>query len=492
MQLPDGVVVPPLQAAGGPYDPYDRYIYGPDAEPYGASSNYMLPNTSKPYEKTSHEDVNYGYSTYTPPQFSANTSEQQIYTNPYYSNSYGSQNNATVVTDSQSFSTNVNPNQPYEAYINPMGPIPEASLSSSSAYSSANQTDMIANFAQMQVSQKKEPEYSADYSRTFYSVQYPNVSTPGSAAYTSAPQISNTSLAPSQAHSDYASLNYPYSSDSTQYNQKQPTATSVDPAYSYSAAYASTSQGYTYTNAVTSTTTIDNSNNLPYQYLSEVDSNYNPALAQFDEFDKPIKSHTTGEAISFQPSYQSYNAPPPRYSSQPEMYNPTNAYGYTDQTNTSFAQSYQNHPGYNFNSSTGAYEYNFGSQNSYTGYDGTGQENVNYQPTDNKDPNWPQQAIYTSAGKIGTCETVQSPTDNTQIVPQMPAEQPINTQIYYNNSYGYQNVTSPTNEVPVAPQPTNTYQPVADTNQAGYMQNVPTHHEQVSFNHSPGKPASLL
>ena len=489
MQLPDGVVMPPLQAVPSPYD---RYIYGPESDPYGIPSNYLFPATSKPYEKTSHEDMNYGYSTYTPPQFSANSSEQQIYSNPYYSNSYGAQNNTTVVTDSQNFSTNinVNPAQNYEPYINPMGTIPESSMSTASAYNTANQTDMVANFSQLQVSGPKAEEYGGDYSQTFYNTQYPNVSSPGSAAYTSAPQNSNTSLAQAQVHSDYNSLNYPYSNEATQYSQHLPTYTSADPSYSYSNTYASTSQGYTYTNAITSTTsTLENSSNLPYSYPSEVDSNYNPALSQFEDFDKPIKSHTTGQALSFQTSYQNYHSNVPGYSNQPETYNPTSTYGYTDQTNTSYAQSYQNHPGYNFNSSTGQYDYHFGSQNSYTGYDSTVPENVNYQPTDKEtNPNWQQQTIYTNAGKIGTCETVQSPTDNSQIVPQMPAEQPINTQIYYNNSYGYQNVTSPTNEVPAAvPQPTNSYQQPVAPNQAAYIQNVQTPQEQVSYNSNQGK-----
>lgn len=485
MQLPDGVVMPPVQAVPSPYD---RYIYGPDADNYAIPSSYLFPATSKPYEKSSHEDVNYGYSTYTPPQFSANTSEQQIYSNPYYSNSYGTQHNATAVTDSQSFTTNVNvnPNQTYEPYMNQMGSIPEASMSIASGYSAANQTEMIANFAQMQVSVTKAEEYVPDYSQTFYNAQYPNVSTPGSAAHASVPQNSNTSLATSQVHSDYTTLNYPYSStESPQYNQQVPNYTSAEPAYSYSNTFASTSQGYTYSNAVTSTTsTINNSGNLPYSYPSEIDSNYNPAF----DFDKPIKSHTTGEALTnvpFQPSYHSYSSNVPGYSKQTESYNPTSTYGYTDQTNTSYAQSYQNHPGYNFNSSTGTYEYNFGSQNSFTGYDNTVPENVNYQQP-NKDQNWHQHSIYTNAGNIGTCETVQSP-DNSQIVPQMPTDQPINTQIYYNNSYGYQNVTSPINEAPAAAQPPNNHQPVANTNQGGYIQNVQSPQEQALLNNSQGK-----
>ncbi|XP_047042446.1 tyrosine-protein phosphatase non-receptor type 23 [Helicoverpa zea] len=586
-QLPDGVVMPPVQAVPSPYD---RYLYGPsDSEPYAIPSNYLFPNTSKTYEKPSHEDLSYGYSTYTPQQFSTNTSEQQIYSNPYYANSYGAQNNATVVTDSQNFSNvvpnqvnmnpnqgnvnpnqgnvnpnqggmnpnqvsmnpnqvsmnpnqvgmnlnqvsmnpnqvnvnpnipnqinvnpnqvnvnpnqmnvnqnqvnvnlnqiNVNPNQSYEPYMNQMGPIPESSMSSVSAYSSANQTDMIANFAQMHVSGPKHEnpqDFGADYSQTFYSVQYPNVSTPGSAAYTSAPQNSNTSLAPSQMNSDYSTLNYPYSNESTQYSQQVPTFSAADPSYNYATTFASTSQGYTYTNANTSTTSsIANSNSLPYSFTSEMD-NYNPALSQLDAIDKPIKSHAKGEALSslsFQPSYQNYGSNVPGYSNQPQTYNPTSTYGYTDQTNTNFSQSYQNHPGYNFNSTTGTYEYNFGSQNSYT-YDNTVQENVNYQPAE-KDQNWQQPAIYTSAGNVGTCETVQSPTDNSQIVPQMPAEQGVNNQMYYNNTYGYQSVTSPVNDAQTAQQTVpNNY--VVNANQQGYVPTVPTpqdHH--VTFNSGP-------
>lgn len=501
MQLPDGVVMPPLQAVPSPYD---RYLYTPaDSDPYNIPSNYMFPATSKPYEKSSHEEIHYGYSTYTPSQFSSHSSDQQIYSNPYYSNSYATQNNATIVTDTQTFS-NVNPvnmnqansnqvpNQGYEPYLNQMGPIPESSMS---AYSAANQTDLAANFAQMQVSAtKSEPmPYGPDYSNTFYSVQYPNVSTPNSANYTSAPQNSSTSIAPSHMPSDYSTLNYPYNNESTQYSQQLPATaaySSADPNYSYATTFASTSQGYTYSNAITSTSSIANTSSVPYSYPSEIDSNYSQALAQLDAYDKPIKSHTTGEALSnmsFQPAYQNYSPNVASYSNQPDSYNPTSTYGYTDQsnTNTAYGQTYQNHPGYNFNTSTGNYEYSFGSQNSFTGYDSSVvQPDVNVQPTD-KDPNWPQQGIYTNAGKIGTCETVQSPTENPQIVPQMPIDQGSN-QTYYNNPYGYQTVTSPTNEVAPDPQPVSTNYG-ANTNLSTYMQSGHEHNTSVTFSSNQGK-----
>ncbi|XP_075992722.1 tyrosine-protein phosphatase non-receptor type protein myopic isoform X2 [Anticarsia gemmatalis] len=501
MQLPDGVVMPQNMA-----NPYGRYPYAPEQEPYAVPSihsNYAYQTPTKPYDKMPQEDLNYGYSTYTPPQYSSNSgAEQQIYSNPYYS---ATQNNTnTIVTDSQNFSNvppNVNPvnmtpqNQYYDTYTNQMGAIPETTMPSMpsmpnmAAYSAANQTDLSSNFAQMQVTPKPETNYTPDYSQTYYNVQYPHVSTPNVPnTYTSAAQNSSTSMAPSQVPSEYNSLNYPYS-EVNQFSQVPPNTpyNPADQAYSYATTFASTSQGLTYSNAVTSMSSMPNTN-TPYSYSNEIDSNYNPALAQLDAFDKPIKSHTTGEAlsnVSFQPNYQGYNtAEVPSYTSQPETYNQTNTYAYTDQTNTSYGQPYQNHPGYNYNQSTGTYDYNYGSQNTYSGYDNTVQGNLNPQEG-NKDPNWQPHGIYTSAGKVGNCETVQSPTENTQNMipqnipqnmPQTHSEQGANQ--YYTAPYGYQ-TTKPEEFVPNS-QPVSTNYG-ADVNQSTYMQSGQGHDTSVTY-----------
>ncbi|CAB3250605.1 unnamed protein product [Arctia plantaginis] len=473
MQLPDGVVAPPLQRVP---NPYQRYQYLTDQENYSIQpmqSNYAYPATSKPYDKPSQEDSNYGYSTYTPSQFNSNSADQQVYSNPYYSATPNNTN--TAVTDSQNLNVGadpVAPNQYYDPYANQASAIPETSMGNMSMYKAANTPDLATNFAYMQVSEPKvDSGHSADYSQTYYNVHYPHVSTPNPNTYTSAVHNSNTSIAPSQIASDYSSLNYPYS-EVNPYAQVVPPNTPYNASeqpYSYDAPYASTSQGHTYTNAVTSISSVVNTTTTPYSYPSEIDSNYNNALAQLDALDKPIKSHVTGEALSnvnFQPTFQNYSAPEGSgYSNQPETYNPTSAYTYTDQTNTSYAQSYQNHPGYNFNSATGNFEYNFGSQNAYSGYDSTAQTNMNPQQ-EGKDPNWQPQGIYTNAGNVGTCETIQSPTENPQVMGQVPSQHGSTNQTYYNAPYGYQ--TTKTEEFVPSSQPVSTNFG-ADMNQSTYI-----------------------
>lgn len=518
MQLPDGVVMPQMQ---GVPNPYPRYPYAPEQEQYNvptAHSNYAFPATSKPYEKPSQEDLSYGYSTYTPSQFSSNSDQQaNIYSNPYYSSTPN--NSSTIVTDTQSFTNmgqvNANPvniasqNQYYDAYTNQMGSIPETSVGSMSTYSAANQTELNTNFAQMHLTGPKDSNYAVDYSQTYYSIQYPNVSTPNPNTYTNATQNTSTIMAPSQIPSDYSSLNYPYS-EVSQYTQVVPPNTPYNASeqpYSYDTSFASTSQGLTYTNAVTSVSSIDNSSSTAYSFPSDIDSNYNPALAQLDAFDKPIKSHVTGEALSnmhFQPSYQNYNSTEvPNYSSQSDTYNTPSNFGYSDQSNTSYGQqTYQNHPGYNFNTSTGNYEYNYGSQNTFSGYDNTVQQNVNSQEA-NKDPNWQPQGIYTSAGKVSNCETVQSPTENSQVLGQPQNQASANqgvvnqgsinqgtvnqgavNQTYYAAPYGYQ-TTKPEEFVPNS-QPVSTNYG-ADVNQSTYMQSGHGYDTSVTYASNQGK-----
>lgn len=552
-------------------NPYNRYgsPYAPsESDPYAVPSNYAYPLSNKPsFDKP--EDMGYGHSTpYTPQQYSSQVVDPQTYTNPYYS---ATQNNSTVVTDTQypnPYSGNVPANatpstSQYNPYSDPYGqpqmpPVPESTPSMSSY-----QNDMNVNFAQMQISfPKSEPApvsagYGADYSQTFYSVQYPQAATPNMSTYSHAPQNANTSVTPSQLPSDYSALNYPYTTDQ-QFMQPQQTNPTVstpysNTEYSYSTSgYANMSQAYPiYTNTdstVTSTTSVANpvTSSQSYAYPPAQDpsfANPNPALSQLDVFDKPIKSHVTGEALvsnlNFQPSYQGYDqnaipnytnpteinyqVPPqnplPIYSNPPDQNYPTNnptlapaysnqnklpetpvadysdsasqnyqaniqvsapsysnpaeqnyqasnGYTYPNDANVSYAQTFQNHPGYTFNSATGNYDYAYGSQNSYIDLE-----------QQSKDQNWPAQ--YTNAG---TCDTVQSPSENQ---PGMQgSEPPSNNQTYYNAPYGYQ--TMQPNDAPPMPEFTTTNYG-ANVNQATYMQSGQGHNANVTYTSNQGK-----
>ncbi|KPJ07130.1 Tyrosine-protein phosphatase non-receptor type 23 [Papilio machaon] len=436
MSLPDGVVMPPAMHQ----NPYGRYgtPYAPsEVDPYAVQHTYAYPVASKANIDKPIDDISkYSYTSYTPPQYSSQMADPQTYTNPYYSATH---NNATIVTDSQASvnyqnvnqanpNTNANANvQSYNVYdpyshVSQAGPIPD----SMSMYNSANQEQLTANFAQMQVTppvnQPNKSESSGnlpnEYSQTFYTMQYQHVPSANMATYSHAPQDSQTSSVSSQLPSDY-SLNYNYTAEmGNQYPQSvQPNVSSA-----YGTQYqdtASMPQNYMYTNAesaVTSTTcvvtapvTVSN----PYNVPAEGNPEYNTSLSQLDALDKPIKSHVTGEALSsmdIQSSYQNYttglNA-----SNDPNYQTPSTYYQ---------DQNYQNHPGYTYNNSTGNYDYNYGSQNSYSNY-------------------------------AGVCNTVQSPSDNPQI--QVSNEQPMNTQIYYNHPYGYQNTQVPNaSQLNVAPQ----------------------------------------
>ncbi|KAI8428293.1 hypothetical protein MSG28_002499 [Choristoneura fumiferana] len=505
MQLPDGVVMPQMQNMQNP-NPYVRY-----GSPYAQSEieAYPLPSNlsynAKAYEKP--EENPYGYSVYTPPQYSHQMSNPQSYANPYYS---ATQDNATVVTGSQSAAAynlqssqanapnmNLNQNIPTASHMNPsvpssvsqpnqynpydmyghsqIAPIPEVP-STVSAYSAANQTDLSANFAQMQVSGPKETPYQpasySDYSQTYYSVNYPQAATPNNATYSHAGQDSNTHSV--QTPTEYNVLNYPYSTESVAVQYAQPPISSVSTAYpeqqySYTSAYENSSQGYTiYTNAETmaySTTTVSN---------ASVDSSYmppdqNPALSQIDAYDQPIKSHVTGEALTNYPGYQSYEPTSyaPAQSNPPETAPATSTY-YQDPTNINYALTYQNHPGYNYNTATGSYDYNYGSQNAYTSY--AGQSTADPQSV-SKDPNWNPPTVYTSAG---ACDTVQSPSET----PQVPS-QPSDTQAYYNTPYGYVTNSNQPNQVVNNPEATATNYG-ADVNQSTYMQSGQSEYTSVS------------
>lgn len=560
MQLPDGVVVPP--AMQNPSNPYNRYNtpYAPvENEPYSPATSYGYP--MKGYEKP--EESNYNYNTsYTPPQFSTQVADPQTYSNPYYS---ATQNNSTVVTDTQitmsygnANQANVVPNPPqygsYETYNTApqMGLTPE-SMSTMSGY---HNSDMSMNFAQMHVSApKSEPgSYGADYSQTYYSIQYPQAATPNMATYSNAPQNSNTNMTSSQIPSDYNSLNYPYSTDPQGMQQVNP---NVSTPYSSVEQYSYNnyiSQAYPiYTNSesnITSTTSVvsnpvslsnyssnvvshsalpinstmanptnlanyssmnpmnsipNNVTNVPINManpvgisestnlsntplnvvqpytIPEQDSNYiDPAvLSQLDALDQPIKSHVTGEALAshtFQPTYQSYPNSAVSYPTEQNV--PTTNYQFPNQTpNVTYAQTYQNHPGYNFNASTGTYEYNYGSQNSYNYTD---QSNMNSQPL-MQEQNWSAQGVYTSAGN---CETVQSPSE-TPALQQTSVDQPNNNQTYYHAPYGYQTTIQSNVVVPESQPDTTNYG--ANMNQSTYMQSGQGQDTSVTFSNNQGK-----
>ncbi|XP_060801444.1 tyrosine-protein phosphatase non-receptor type 23 isoform X1 [Amyelois transitella] len=558
-QMPDGVV----PGAQNP-NPYMRYNspYAPsETDSYVPTSSYGYPKNS--YEKPEEQQYNYSTS-YTPPQFSTQMADPQIYSNPYYS---ATQNNTTAVTDSQNTSypnvsqANMAPTTSqygtYTDHYNPanhMSTIPEAP-SVSQQYPSHNQ-DFNTNFAQMHVSgPKQEPGYGADYSQTYYSVQYPQNSTHNMATYSHAPQNSNTNMTHSQIPTDYNSLNYPYSSDqqyqanpgaSTAYSSTDyanymsqaypvytnsesivtsttsvmhnPTSHSGIPSNSASIpAGTATSFNMTNPSGVPNTTTPTLPQNMtnPISIPNNPESVANPAaivrpynvpgqdpsyidpnvLSQLDAFDKPIKSHVRGEALSattFNSNFPSYptpqttytpseqsSQPTPSYPTPPMNYNPaeqstpTTSYQYTDQT-TNYVQTFQNHPGYNFNAATGAYEYSYGSQNSYSGYSNPDQVNINPQSVEGA--NWSAQGVYTSAGG---CDTVQSPSE----APQGASQIEQNNQTYYNAPYGYQTTTMPSNEVVTQVEPVSTNYG-ADVNQSTYMQSGQAQDTSVTFSNN--------
>lgn len=324
-------------------------------------------------------------------------------------------------------------NEPY-GQSNQTEPIPNA-ISSMSTYSEANQTELASNFAQMQITgPKSEPSnYGHDNSQAYY-MQYSHGTTANVNTYNSG----QSSTAPSQIPSDYSSINYPYSSNPSQQSQNQ-TYNVSEPQHNFvSTSYGNISQTYpTYTNAssaITSTTSISTTVTTSQSYNnSENDSYINPALSQLDAFDKPIKSHVTGEALTTLNYMNSQNYDATTLTKQEQNYT-TNLYNNSDQSNVAYTHGYQNHPGYIFNAATGNYEYNYGSQNSYSTVHG----NIDPQVM-GKDTNWSAPGVYTSAGQ---CETVHSPSEE----PRVPTEGTAN-QTYYTAPYGYQTITNQANEV---------------------------------------------
>ncbi|CAG9784113.1 unnamed protein product [Diatraea saccharalis] len=497
MKVPDGVVMPQVQNFNA-YNRYNTPYASNESEPYIVPSNYNYAMTGKPYEKS--ED-NYYSTPYTPPQYSTQVTDPQIYTNPYYSATH---NNTTMMTDSQisnpyapSGQATVDPiTGQYNIYSDPYGAGQTPVSPESVPHNAANPNDMNVNFAQMQISYPKQestpqpnPNYGADYSQTYYSVQYPQAATPNNATYSHAIQNSNTNMTPSQIPTDYSSLNYPYSGDT--YNQQQvqpvqpaepvpPVVYSSSAEYSYATgAYTNMPQGYTiYTNAdsaMTSTTSVSNPAvgvaQYPYQ---EPD----PAvLSQLDAYDKPIKSHVTGEAlsnVSFQTPYRSFDQNASSYPNQnipDQNAQPSTPYSYPDRS-VNFVQTYQNHPGYTYNQATGSYDYAYGSQNSCsTSYSVEQPSMVNQ--TISKDPNLPTHGMYTNAG---SCETVQSPSEMTENM--LPQQIGVD-QTYYNAPYGYQS-TDQSNVSTVSSQPVSTNYG-ASVNQSTYMLSGQGHDTSVTY-----------
>ncbi|CAH0748653.1 unnamed protein product [Diatraea saccharalis] len=503
MKVPDGVVMPQVQNFNA-YNRYNTPYASNESEPYIVPSNYNYAMTGKPYEKS--ED-NYYSTPYTPPQYSTQVTDPQIYTNPYYSATH---NNTTMMTDSQisnpyapSGQATVDPiTGQYNIYSDPYGAGQTPVSPESVPHNAANPNDMNVNFAQMQISYPKQestpqpnPNYGADYSQTYYSVQYPQAATPNNATYSHAIQNSNTNMTPSQIPTDYSSLNYPYSGDT--YNQQQvqpvqpaepvpPVVYSSSAEYSYATgAYTNMPQGYTiYTNAdsaMTSTTSVSNPAvgvaQYPYQ---EPD----PAvLSQLDAYDKPIKSHVTGEAlsnVSFQTPYRSFDQNASSYPNQnipDQNAQPSTPYSYPDRS-VNFVQTYQNHPGYTYNQATGSYDYAYGSQNSCsTSYSVEQPSMVNQ--TISKDPNLPTHGMYTNAG---SCETVQSPSEMTENM--LPQQIGVD-QTYYNAPYGYQS-TDQSNVSTVSSQPVSTNYG-ASVNQSTYMLSGQGHDTSVTYANDQGK-----
>ncbi|CAH2067482.1 unnamed protein product, partial [Iphiclides podalirius] len=456
MSMPDGVVLPPATSRyGAPY--------APEIDPYAAQTSYAYAVAGKDFGKAGEDAATYGYTPYTPSQFASQMVDPQTYTNPYYS---ATQNNTTIVTDSQG---SVPYNAAPGAQSHPHGPIPDAM----SMYGAASQTDLSGNFAQMQLAAPK-PEtagrFGTEYSQTYYSMQYPHMPAANMATYSSAGRDSQTSIVSSQLPSDY-SLNYSYGEAAAQYAPNVPD--------SYSAPYQyggrdGTPQGCAYTGPA-SAANVDNApaGASPYG-APEMGPEYAHSMSQLDALDMPIKSHVTGEALTphVQTSYQNFAA-----TSGPNetSYQPAPAY-YQEQT-PNYAQSYQSHPGYTYDGSTGNYDYNYGSQSSYPSYGGE-QPTLDPQAAANG-PNWNAQPVYTNAGG---CDSAQSPPEAPAL--QTQPSQPVDN-TYYGQQYGYQNsqIAPGQQNAPVQQNIPET----RETNQSAYIQpaqvpatNVTYTNDQVS------------
>lgn len=277
---------------------------------------------------------------------------------------------------------------------------------------------------------------------------------------------------------------------------------------------------YTNTESIdTSTTSVVSPQiSLGEQYTTyQTEPMSSPALSHIDSVDQPIKSHVTGEALStnlnFQSTYPAYNQPAmsvsnsadqssvPTYtapeqayptSQQPQNFQSDNTqnyqttYAFIDQTaNMIYSQTFQNHPGYSYNSASGGYEYHYGSQNAHNtfpaaNYGDSNQINVENQKISQDNQNWSAHGMYTSAG---SCDTLQSPSEST---PAPPApEQQSNNQMYYNTPYGYiTNTNQSTEVVPNTVETSTNYG--ANVNQSTYMQSG-QQNTNVTYSNNQGK-----
>lgn len=281
---------------------------------------------------------------------------------------------------------------------------------------------------------------------------------------------------------------------------------------------------YTNTESVdTSTTSVVNPHiNHGQEYaMYQPDRISSPALSHIDSVDQPIKSHVTGEAMStnlnFQSTYPVYNQPAmsisnaadqssvPTFTSSDQAY-PTSlqsqnfqadntqnfqtTYAFIDQTaNMIYSQTFQNHPGYSYNPTSGGYEYHYGSQNTHntfpaSSYGNTNQVSADDQKISQTNQNWSAQGMYTSAG---SCDTLQSPSESVPAPPlpeQQSNNQPTN-QVYYNTPYGYiTNTNQSTEVVPNNVQTSTNYG--ANVNQSTYMQSG-QQNTNVTYSNNQGK-----
>ncbi|KAJ2953915.1 hypothetical protein O0L34_g1550 [Tuta absoluta] len=530
MQIPDGVVMPGMSTQN-PYNRYGGYGPNEsDKYPVSTSYGYQKPDDGN-YYTTPYTPAQFSSqgmpseSQYSNPYYSGTQNNSTAVTDS--SVPYNPSNTST--TQSQ-YNVNVY-HEPYAMHGQQMGTIPEvASTVTVFSAANQNQTDLNVNFSNMQIAAKTEPnlDYSAYYQYpqssqmatyshapqssatsvvpsqgpTDFSANYPYSADATqhpygqpSMAQTSTYNMANQQVQPGMAPTSTYNPNQPQMSyPEQQINPVSNPYSMPDQPYSYpGTSYEAASQGYAiYTNAdsvMTSTTSVVNAPqvsaaNVPQPYSFEQDPKYNPAaLAQLDAMDQPIKSHVTGEALTNinYPGYQPYDQTAlnvqkpeqmPGYNSTDQTYQGQNYqqppseitpqnfqanYAFVEQSAANYSSSYQSHPGYTYNPATGNYEYTYGSTHSYT-------EGQSHALQSNQEQNYVPNGVYTSAG---TCETVQSPSENTP-TPQMPAEQP-NNQIYYNSPYGYLTTTNQSGEI--APNSTpNATNYGANVNQSTYMQ----------------------
>lgn len=374
MQLPDGGIMP-IQGLPNPYERYGPIYTSSENDSHALQQNYAYPATSKDYEKPdtygysayipqqfSSQIPDQSQQIYSNPYYSVihnngtivtdsqNTVQYPDFNQPNINqanlnqtninqenmnhsnmiqanmnppniiqanipNQYANQTNQPInsnqYSDPGSNQPNMNPNQfAYDPYSTQTTSKPDV------VPTGYNQ-DLNSNFSQMHINASKSepPSTFGDYTQTYYSVQYPQANTPNSATYSHAPQSANTSMV--FAPSDYGSLNYPYSNEGTELGQTPQTSVPyIAEQYFTSSGYSGVSQEYpVYTQADgSSMTNVANAIGASQSFAYPSDANpnqVNPALSHLDAFDKPIKSHTKGEALSsstYAATFQTYDS----------------------------------------------------------------------------------------------------------------------------------------------------------------------------------------